>query len=480
MTKAERILPTNHDAEKGLLGCILIKPDVIDEISAIVQPDDFHLDWHGVIYSHAIALHNAGKIPDATLLFTSLKKSGEFEKDRDLGDQGGMDYLILLAEREPTAFNALYYAQIVKEMKVLRSIIEVCETVGRSAYDYGAESQTILAQAETQISAISESGRERTDVEARGVLDQALQRLPEAGVAGEPRGISTGYIDLDEKLKGLIPGQVVILAGRPSMGKTALAGNIAERVSVDLGQTVVLFSLEMNLLEIADRLLFSRAKVPHHKSSTGFLTAAERGRIVQAHAELSKAKLHLDESPAPTVNQMAATCRRIKRRHGLGLIIIDYLQLVSPDDHRIPRQEQVAKIARSLKSMAKQLQAPVLCLAQLNRQTETTADHRPRLSHLRESGAIEQDADVVMFVHREEYYATTMDEKQRLAGLAEVIIAKQRNGPTGPVPMIWLADFMRFETAVRNYGSSHGIPSGSMGIPFDPSNHDYPGVADGF
>ena len=269
----------------------------------------------------------------------------------------------------------------------------------------------------------------------------------EARMSGEQTedGVETHFTELDRMMGGFHANELLILAARPSMGKTALAMNIAENV-VHLGKAPTLFiSLEMSQLELCDRLLCSAARVNGHKMRNGTISNEDRAKLVEKAGELANAPLYVDDSPTRTVSEIASAARRIQRTHDgrLGLIIIDYLQLIEPDNPRDPRQEQVAKIARRLKGLARDLKVPVLCLAQLNRQAEGSSDHRPKLSHLRESGAIEQDADVVMFIHREEYYRRGEDAEQ-FAGMAELIIAKQRNGPVGEVEMLWQKDFTRF------------------------------------
>jgi replicative DNA helicase len=280
------------------------------------------------------------------------------------------------------------------------------------------------------------------------VLD-AMERL-DARIAGTHTagGCDYGFRELDAKTAGLHQGELVILAARPSMGKTALAMNIAENVAHQQNVPVLFVSLEMSSLELADRLLCSVARVNGHRLRNGTVSQEDRLRLVDTAEMLSRAPLFVDDSPSRTVTEIAAAARRIKRRHnGLGLLIIDYLQLIEPDNPKDPRQEQVAKIARRLKGMAREMKVPVMCLAQLNRQAEVSKDNIPRLSHLRESGAIEQDADVVLFVHREEYYSRGEDREQ-VAGQAQLIVAKQRNGPVGEIPLEWLRDFTRFQDPV--------------------------------
>jgi replicative DNA helicase len=257
-------------------------------------------------------------------------------------------------------------------------------------------------------------------------------------------GVETGFTDLDALCGGLHNSELIILAARPSMGKTALAMNIAEHIAIGIKQPVLFVSLEMACLELADRLLCSASQVNGHRLRNGTISQEDRRRLVQKSTEISSAPLFIDDTPGRTLTEIAAVARRLKRKSGLSLIVIDYLQLIEPDNPRDPRQEQVAKIARRLKTMSRELDIPVLCLAQLNRQAEVSRDNRPRLNHLRESGAIEQDADVVMFVHREEYYQTNDEDRERVRGQAEIIIAKQRNGPIGDVKLLWQHDYTRF------------------------------------
>jgi replicative DNA helicase len=449
MTTAERKLPQNLDAESGVIGSILLNPSAFDDVANIVSPNDFILGAHGVVFSHALSLHNSGKTPDERLLLASLKKSGEMNEDGNIAQVGGAGaFLDSLFNRVPTASNAVYYAKLVREASAMRSLICACESIANEAYDPGIDADAMLSKAEARLFSVTDCGREETLVAVGDVLEQAMEALPRNGKPSATSGISSGYPDLDHKLGGFFPGQLVIVAGRPSMGKTALVANMLERISLDQQVPSVFFSIEMCDLEIGNRMLFCRARVAAHRGRADTLTDADRGLLVKAQNEYSQAKLHIDTAPYPSVGQMASACRRLKRKNGLGLVVIDYLQLIQPENTREPRQEQVAGISRRLKRLAKELSVPVICVAQLNRQTETSTDHRPRLSHLRESGAIEQDADVVLFCHREEYYAAEKD-KESLKGQAEIIVAKQRNGPTGGVPVAWLEEFMRFESAYK-------------------------------
>ena len=311
--------------------------------------------------------------------------------------------------------------------------------------DRTSTAKELCAQAEQKIFAIMDGRSAQSVHSISDVLHEAMDRM-EARLRDDydTGGAESGFAQFDEMTGGLHSGELIILAARPSMGKTALAMNIGEYVSITQQLPVLFVSLEMSGIELADRMLCSLARVNGHRLRNGTISSDDRERLIRKANEISQAPLFVDDSPSRTVSEIAAAARRIKRREGsLGLIVIDYLQLIEPDNSRDPRQEQVAKIARRLKGIARELEVPLLCLSQLNRQAEDSKDHRPRLSHLRESGAIEQDADVVMFVHREEYYHRG-DERAQFAGQAEIIISKQRNGPIGDVELTWEADFTRF------------------------------------
>jgi replicative DNA helicase len=435
----DRDRPANVDAERAILGSILLKPDVCDDIALLVRVEDFFDEAHQILYRHLLELHDSGKRVDATIVLERLRTKGDLERI------GGAVALSEVIESVPHAAHASHYAQIVRDKSMLRSLIEAGTDILRDAYDAADEPRQLLARAEERIFAILER---RSSAEAKpiqAVLEDVMVRM-DARMKHEHAigGVETGFTDLDSLCGGLHNSELVILAARPSMGKTAFAMNIAENVSINLRQPVLFVSLEMACLELADRLLCSAAQVNGHRLRNGTISQEDRRRLVQKSAEIGTAPLYIDDTPGRTLTEIAAVARRLKRKHGLALVVIDYLQLIEPDNPRDPRQEQVARIARRLKTMCRELDIPVLCLAQLNRQAEVSRDNRPRLNHLRESGAIEQDADVVMFVHREEYYQTNDEDRERVKGAAEIIIAKQRNGPIGDVKLLWQHDYTRF------------------------------------
>ncbi len=414
-------------------------PETCDEVAFILRADDYYDDANAKLYTNMMAMHDEGRKIDLTLLVDQLKQSG------DLETIGGTAYLASIMNSVATAAHATYYAEIVRKKATLRSLIGASTDILRSAYDESSDARELLSQAEQKVFAIQDERGGNTVTGIREILHDAMDRI-DARMKGEHTqgGVVSGFADFDAMTGGMHNSELLILAARPSMGKTALALNIASHVTVETNVPALFVSLEMSGIELADRVLCALARVNGHRLRNGTISNEDRHRLVEQAGRISEAPLYVDDTPTRTMTEIAASARRIIRREGrLGLIVIDYLQLIEPDNSSDPRQEQVSKIARRLKGMARELEVPVLCLAQLNRQAEATKDNRPRLSHLRESGAIEQDADVVMFVHREEYYHSG-PEAEALAGQASLIIQKQRNGPIGDVELVWEKDFTRF------------------------------------
>ncbi|NOZ40455.1 MAG: replicative DNA helicase [Planctomycetes bacterium] len=437
----ERQLPRNLEAEKSVLGSILLLPEVFDEVALILRPHDFYDTANRILFEHLLQMHDGGQQLDHVLLIDRLRSADQYESI------GGGAYIAELGGIVPTAAHAEYYAKIVADKAVLRSLIHAGTDILHDAYDPTADTREMLSKAEEKVFGILESRGTGELSKIGDVLHDSLVRLDarmdQDHAAG---GIETGFEDLDQMTGGLQKSELIILAARPSMGKTAFAMNIAEHAAMQGNHTVLFVSLEMSAIELGDRLLCSVAEVNGQRLRNGTITGDERRKLVQTAAEISQAPLFIDDSPSRTMTEISANARRLKRRDGLGLIVIDYLQLIDPDNPRDPRQEQVAKIARRLKGLARELEVPVLCLAQLNRQVEATRDNKPQLSNLRESGAIEQDADVVMFVHREEYFQTNEEDREQFRGQADLLIRKQRNGPTGDVKLAWIHDFTRFRS----------------------------------
>ena len=437
----DRQPPCNIEAEHCVLGSILILPDVCDEIAVRVQlrPEDFYDEANATLYQHILELQDSGKKIDVTLLIDALERSGEFERI------GGPSHLARVTNSVPNAAHALYYAQIVRKKASFRALINASTEILRDAYEEATEAEDALAQAEQKIFAILDGRGSHEVSNIRDVLQEAMERI-DARQKGEHTtgGVLTDYTELDNLTGGLHNSELIVLAARPSMGKTAFALNIAENVAIEQQVPVLFVSLEMSAVELADRLLSAAARVNGQRMRSGTLSKDDHKQLIETADKIYSAPLYIDDSPGRRVNEVAAAARRIKRREGrLGLIAIDYLQLLEPENANDPRQEQVARMTRRLKGLAREMEVPILCLAQLNRQAEASKDNIPRLSHLRESGAIEQDADVVMFVHREEYYHRG-EERQQHAGDADIIVAKQRNGPIGEVKLLFHKEHTRF------------------------------------
>jgi len=441
----DRQPPSNLEAERAILGSVVLLPDVLDEVIECVRPEDFYDEANQKIFNHMLEMHNEGRHVDITLLVELLRSEG------DLEFVGGTAYLAEIVQAVPTAANACYYADIVREKATLRSLISASTEILRDAYDPSAVPREMLARAEEKVFWILENKGSVAVSQMNTILQDAMSRLDERMQADHTiSGVETGFTDLDNLLGGLHNSELVILAARPGMGKTAFAMNIAANVTIKTNEPALFVSLEMGATELADRLLGSEARVEGHRMRNGTLSGEDRKKLVEKCGEISSAPLFVDDSPSRTVTEIAAAARRLKRKDGLSVIIVDYLQLIEPDNPKDPRQEQVAKIARRLKLMARELKVPVMCLAQLNRATEQGkgADgNRPRLSNLRESGAIEQDADVVMFIHREEYYKQNEEDRAAVHGEADIMVAKQRHGPIDDIKLTWIGKFTRFENA---------------------------------
>ena len=441
----DRSPPFDLSAEMGVLGSLILNPDVANDLAIEIRADDFYDDAHRKLYAAMMNMFDSGRKMDVTLLVSELKTAGDYELI------GGAGYLAKLANTVPNAAHAKYYAQIVRSKATIRRLIDASTAILSDAYDESSDAKELVSQAEQKIFSIQDDRNANTAASVSEVLKAAMTRIDKR-MQGEQlqSGVLTHFTDFDQMTGGLHNGELIILAARPSMGKTAFAMNIAEQVAMKENAPTLFVSLEMNAIELVDRLLCSVAKVNGSRLRVGTITPDDQKRLLANAAKISHAPLYIDDAPSRTVSEIAAVARRISQQEmrkpngrKLGLIVIDYLQLLDPDNPKDPRQEQVAKMARRLKMLAREQDVPILCLSQLNRQAEEGKDHRPKLSHLRESGAIEQDADVVMFVHREGYYHRGADAEQ-YAGQAEIIIAKQRNGPVGEIELVWERDFTRF------------------------------------
>ncbi|MBO7206357.1 MAG: replicative DNA helicase [Kiritimatiellae bacterium] len=446
--KFEKI-PRNDDAERAVIGAVLVRSELCDDVATVLRPSDFYVDAHRRIFARLVEMLAESKGADLILLVQRLRESGE------LKEVGGEAYLAELMESAQTTAHAVRYAEIVRDLSIKRRLIAASEKILHDAESGENEARELIARAEEKIFEVGERGVDGTTKTAAEILPLVYSAL-DARARGENLGLSTGFSELDKILGGLRNAELIVVAARPSMGKTAFASNVADFVAVEQRKPVLFFSLEMTETELITRMVCGRGRVCS-ESLRSVLVGSELSAFMSAGNEISAAPLVVSDAPSRTVAEIGAVARRTKRRDGLGLIVIDYLGLIEPDDPKAPRQEQVAKIARRLKGLARELNVPVLCLAQLNRQAETTKDNRPRLSHLRESGAIEQDADVVLFVHREEYYISKDEaEEKGLRGVAEIIVAKHRNGPTGTARLHWEGSYTQFSNIDYGYDGASG------------------------
>ncbi len=434
----DRLPPNDPLAEISVVGSIFLDPRTCDDVAVEVSAADFYVEANRIVFGHLIDQHNSGDKIDTTLIHRRLKDRGDWER------VGGAEYFAQVVNSVAVAAHAVHYAKIVRKMATLRALRDAATDILRDAMDETTDAGELLSRSERRIFAVADR---RGVAKVRTVHDVLLDAMVEidarmAGGGGAP-GVATGFADLDKMLGGLHDSELIILAGRPGLGKTSLALNIVDYAAVDCDVPTLLVSLEMAEIELAQRILCSRAAVDGQKFRSGYLGLEDRERLVKASAKQSLSPLWIDDSPSRTVTEIAAAARRLKRQSGLALLVIDYLQLISPDDPRLPRHEQVGAMSRRLKALARELEVPVLCLAQLNREPEKSDSNRPKLSHLRSSGEIEQDADVVMFVHRDEYYRTG-DAAREVKGQADILVRKQRNGPTGDVKLTWRAEFTQF------------------------------------
>jgi len=435
----ERPLPHNLDAERSVLGAVLLDNHALNTAVEKLKPEDFLLDQHRRVFQRMIALGEAQQAIDLVTLTEELQRRGELEAS------GGAAYLAQLLDGVPRVTNVEHYARIVKEKALLRNLIHTTHAIQQQALEADDDADVILDRAESSIFQLAE---ERVRAGFTGVKDlvrENFDRLERIFTEGKRiTGLSTGYQQLDNLTSGLQPSELIILAARPSLGKTSLALNIAENVALRGGEPVAIFSLEMSKESLLLRLLASQARINAHKFRTGHLGRDDWHKMTEALGRLAEAPLWIDDSASPTVVEMGAKSRRLKRDKGVSLVIVDYLQLVATRGRFANRNEEVTSMTRGLKGLAKELKVPVLVLSQLTRAPERE-ERRPQLADLRESGAIEQDADVVCFIHRPNIYKP--DEPPEERAKAEIMIAKQRNGPTARINFVFLDTFTRFEEA---------------------------------
>jgi replicative DNA helicase len=436
-----KLPPHSVEAEQSVLGGLLLDNAAWDKIADLIGESDFYRADHRLIYRHISRLIDASRPADVITVAESL------ESTRDLESAGGIPYLGALAQNTPSSANIRRYAEIVRERAIMRKLAEAAAGIAESAYNpMGREAPQLLDEAESRIFAISEEGARGRQgfMDMQPLLTQAVERIDLLYNRENPSdvtGVPTGFTDLDRMTSGLQPGDLIIIAGRPSMGKTSLALNIAEYVALDAGLPVGVFSMEMSASQVVMRMLGSVGRLDQHKLRTGRLADEDWRRLTDAVGKLNDAPMHIDETAALNALELRARARRLHRQYGkLGLIVVDYLQLMSAATQGENRATEISEISRSLKALAKELSVPVVALSQLNRSLEQRPNKRPVMSDLRESGAIEQDADLIFFIYRDEVYNPDSPDR----GRAEVIIGKQRNGPIGTVLLTFQGEYTRF------------------------------------
>lgn len=438
----KRVLPHSIEAEQSVIGSMLMDREAIVSASEIVAASDFYQNQYGIMFETMVELFNEGKPVDLITLQDRLK-----EKDVP-PEVSSLDFVRDIITTVPTSANVKSYANIVREKAVLRRLIKVNEEIANTCYVGKEPLEQILASTEKSIFDLLQSRSSGDFVPISQVALNVLEKIEIASkTQGTVTGIPTGFIDLDYKTSGLQPSDFVLIAARPSMGKTAFVLNLVDHVAVRKGMPCMVFSLEMSKEQLVNRMLAMESNVDSQKLRTGNLTDSDWDAIVEGIGVIGNSKLVIDDTPGISITELRSKCRKMKLEHGLSMVIIDYLQLMSGSGGKSSdnRQQEISEISRSLKALAREMNAPVVALSQLSRACETRTDHRPMLSDLRESGAIEQDADVVMFLYRDDYYNKDTDTPN----IAEVIIAKQRNGPIGTVNLLWQPEFTKFVNLAR-------------------------------
>ena len=432
-----KIPPQHLEAEEFVLGAILIDNQAMNKVLEVLSPSAWYREAHRKIFQAMIELTEVNEAIDQVTVSECLRRRNELEQI------GGAAYLAKLVAQVPTAANVRHHAKIVQEKALLRNLITVATDIVASGYRDSEKVEDLIDQAERSIFEIAERKMRPSFVPVREIVKASFETIERLYEKKERvTGVPTGFTDLDEMTSGLQPSDLIIVAGRPSMGKTALALSIAQYAAIEKRETVAIFSLEMSKEQLVLRMLCSEARVDAHKLRSGFLGRADWPKLTSAAGRLAEAPIYIDDSPAMTVLEMRAKARRLKAERGLGLVIVDYLQLMRGRGGADNREQEISDISRSLKALAKELAIPVIALSQLSRAVETRGgDKKPQLSDLRESGAIEQDADVVMFIFREEVYRQTEENR----GVADILLRKQRNGPTGEFQMAFIDRYTRFE-----------------------------------
>lgn len=437
----KRILPHSDEAEKSVLGAMLLdNKDAIPTASEILLGEDFFVKQHEILFDTMVELNNEGKPVDLITLQDRLK-----EKDLP-PEMSGMEYIKEILDTVPTSANVKYYANIVSENSTLRKLIKLCEGIENTCYSKKDPIETILEETEKNVFKVVQKRNAGDFVPISVVVNNALDKISAAARnKGAVTGVATGFIDLDYRTAGMQPSDLILIAARPSMGKTAFALNIAQNVAFKQHKPVAIFSLEMSKEQLVNRLFSLQSGVDAQKLRVGSLEEADWEQLIEGAGVIGQSKLIIDDTPGISIGELRSKCRKYKIENGLSMILIDYLQLMTGSGKADSRQQEISDISRSLKALARELSVPVIALSQLSRAVEQRPDHRPMLSDLRESGAIEQDADVVMFIYREDYYNHETEKK----GISEIIVAKQRNGPIGTVELGWMPELTKFVNLER-------------------------------
>lgn len=443
---ADRLPPQNIEAEQAVLGAIFLEPSALTLASEILIPEDFYRASHQKIFNAMLKLNDEGKVVDLVTVTEELAASKLIE------DTGGVSYLSELASSVPTAANIEYYARIVEEKSLLRRLIRTATEIASDGYAREDEVEALLSEAEKNILAVAQRKNAGAFHNIKDVLVRTYDNIEQMHQnAGEITGLETGFIELDRMTAGFQRNDLIIVGARPSVGKTAFALNIAQNVAQKTGENIAIFSLEMGAEQLVMRLLCAEGNIDAQRLRTGTLTDDDWGKLTMAMGSLSNTGIFIDDTPGVRISDIRSKCRRLKQEHGLGMILIDYLQLILGSGRAGEnRQQEVSEISRSLKQLARELKVPVIALSQLSRGVEQRQDKRPMMSDIRESGSIEQDADIVAFLYRDDYY----DKESENKNIIEIIIAKQRNGPTGTVSLAFVKEYNKFVNLETRYDPS--------------------------
>ncbi|MDP4084654.1 MAG: replicative DNA helicase [Bacillota bacterium] len=449
---ADRLPPQNVEAEQAVLGAIFLEPSALTVASEVLIPEDFYRAAHQKIFNVMLKLNDQGKAVDLITVTEELASAKLLE------DTGGVSYLSELAGSVPTAANIEYYARIVEEKSLLRRLIRTATGIAQDGYTREDEVETLLGEAEKNILEVAQRKNAGAFHNIKDVLVRTYDNIEIMhNRKGDITGIATGFSELDRMTAGFQRNDLIIVGARPSVGKTAFALNIAQNVATKTGENVAIFSLEMGAEQLVMRMLCAEGNIDAQRLRTGSLTDDDWGKLTMAMGSLSNAGIYIDDTPGVRISEIRSKCRRLKQEHGLGMILIDYLQLIQGNGRSGEnRQQEVSEISRSLKALARELKVPVIALSQLSRGVEQRQDKRPMMSDIRESGSIEQDADIVAFLYRDDYY----DKESENKNIIEIIIAKQRNGPVGTVQLAFVKEYNKFVNLEKRYDES-SMPPGA-------------------